>query len=53
MNRLGLAVPILIWSTVSCLTGWATTRYGLFGVPKGIPSSVILNYIGIIVLVVG
>ncbi|ULU12915.1 hypothetical protein L3Y34_015857 [Caenorhabditis briggsae] len=53
MNRLGLAVPILIWSTVSCLTGWATSRYGLFGVPKGIPSSVILNYIGVVVLVVG
>uniref|UniRef100_A0A1I7U492 Transmembrane protein 144 n=1 Tax=Caenorhabditis tropicalis TaxID=1561998 RepID=A0A1I7U492_9PELO len=53
MNRLGLAVPILIWSTVSCLTGWATSRYGLFGVPKGVPSSVILNYFGVVVLVIG
>uniref|UniRef100_A0A8R1EA90 Uncharacterized protein n=1 Tax=Caenorhabditis japonica TaxID=281687 RepID=A0A8R1EA90_CAEJA len=53
MNRLGLAVPILIWNTISCLTGWATARYGLFGVPEGVPSSIVLNYLGVAVLVVG
>ncbi|CAI2300689.1 unnamed protein product [Caenorhabditis sp. 36 PRJEB53466] len=53
MNRLGLAVPILVWNTVSCLTGWATSRFGLFGVPQGVPGSVLLNYAGVLVLVVG
>ncbi|KHJ80085.1 hypothetical protein OESDEN_14791 [Oesophagostomum dentatum] len=53
MNRLGMALAILVWSTVSCITGWAISRYGLFGLPAAIPASLALNYIGIIVLIIG
>ncbi|EYC25514.1 hypothetical protein Y032_0011g1245 [Ancylostoma ceylanicum] len=53
MNRLGMALSILVWNTLSCLTGWATSRYGLFGLPSAIPASMALNYLGIIVLIAG
>ncbi|WKX92156.1 hypothetical protein Q1695_010298 [Nippostrongylus brasiliensis] len=53
MNRLGMALAILVWNTLSCLTGWATARYGLFGVHAAIPASQFLNYTGIVVLIAG
>ncbi|KAK6009817.1 hypothetical protein OSTOST_25224, partial [Ostertagia ostertagi] len=53
MNRLGMALAILVWNTISCLTGWATSRYGLFGLPAAVPASLILNYIGIVALIAG
>ncbi|EYC25510.1 hypothetical protein Y032_0011g1242 [Ancylostoma ceylanicum] len=53
INRLGLALSVLVWNTVSCLTGWATSRYGLFGLPPAIPASTVLNYLGIIGLIAG
>ncbi|CAB3408944.1 unnamed protein product [Caenorhabditis bovis] len=53
MNRLGMALGILIWSSVSCLTGWATSRYGLFGIPQVVPNSSLLNYAGVIILIIG
>ncbi|VDM65274.1 unnamed protein product [Strongylus vulgaris] len=53
MKRLGMALAILVWNTVSCITGWATSRYGLFGLPAAVPASLTLNYLGIIVLIAG
>ncbi|KAK5976955.1 hypothetical protein GCK32_020755 [Trichostrongylus colubriformis] len=53
MNRLGTALAILVWNTLSCFTGWATSRYGMFGLPAAIPASLTLNYIGIVVLIAG
>ncbi|ETN83901.1 hypothetical protein NECAME_01694 [Necator americanus] len=53
MNRLGMALSILVWNTVSCLTGWATSRYGLFGLNAAVPASLTLNYLGIIALIAG
>ncbi|CAI5437841.1 unnamed protein product [Caenorhabditis angaria] len=53
MNKLGMALGILIWNSVSCLTGWATARYGLFGVAKSVPNSEIMNYVGVVILVIG
>ncbi|KAL6732023.1 hypothetical protein Aduo_002828 [Ancylostoma duodenale] len=38
---------------VSCLTGWATSRYGLFGLPAAIPAGTVLNYLGIVGLIAG
>uniref|UniRef100_A0A0N4WCR1 Transmembrane protein 144b n=1 Tax=Haemonchus placei TaxID=6290 RepID=A0A0N4WCR1_HAEPC len=51
MNRLGMALAILVWNTTSCLTGWATSRYGLFGLPAAVPASLLLNYMGIVALI--
>ncbi|KJH46208.1 hypothetical protein DICVIV_07728 [Dictyocaulus viviparus] len=53
MNRLGMALSMLVWNTISCLTGWATSRYGLLGLPAAEPASSALNYIGIMVLIIG
>ncbi|WKX92155.1 hypothetical protein Q1695_010297 [Nippostrongylus brasiliensis] len=53
MNRLGMALSVLVWSTVSCLIGWATSRFGMFGLPAAVPASLLLNYVGIIVLITG
>ncbi|CAD6190987.1 unnamed protein product [Caenorhabditis auriculariae] len=53
LSRLGMALGILIWNSVACVVGWATARFGLFGVPQMLPDSHILNYMGIVVLVVG
>ncbi|KIH51877.1 hypothetical protein ANCDUO_18028 [Ancylostoma duodenale] len=53
MNRLGMALSVLVWNTVSCLTGWAKSRYGLFGLPAAIPVSTVLNYLGIVGLIAG
>ncbi|RCN47628.1 hypothetical protein ANCCAN_06294, partial [Ancylostoma caninum] len=53
MNRLGMALSVLVWNTMSCLTGWATSRYGLFGLPAAIPASTVLNYLGIVGLIAG
>ncbi|KAK6042008.1 hypothetical protein COOONC_20486 [Cooperia oncophora] len=30
MNRLGMALAILVWNTLSCLTGWATSSHGVY-----------------------
>lgn len=53
MNRLGMALAMLVWNTLSCLTGWATSRYGLFGLQASVPASLFLNYLGILVLITG
>ncbi|CAI4230234.1 unnamed protein product [Auanema sp. JU1783] len=53
MNKLGMGLAILIWSTFSCLWGWATQRFGLFGLEAVAPKSVTMNYIGIICLIIG
>ncbi|CAJ0576252.1 unnamed protein product, partial [Mesorhabditis spiculigera] len=53
MNKIGMAQAILIWNTSSCLTGWATARFGLFGVDAQLPASELLNYIGVLLLLIG
>lgn len=53
IQRLGLAVSILIWNTSNCLTGWAGGRFGLFGMKAQVPASPSLNYLGLIFVVIG
>lgn len=50
---LGLALALLLWNTTSCIMGWATSRFGLFGVHPAPPKSDVLNYAGLVLLVVG
>ena len=38
---------LLIWGSISLITGWATARFGLFGLDPNIPSNSLMNYIGI------
>ncbi|PIC28602.1 hypothetical protein B9Z55_020460 [Caenorhabditis nigoni] len=53
MTHVGMAMFMLFASSISCLTGWAISRFGLFGVPPSIPMSSILNYSGIVLLIFG
>ncbi|KHJ77351.1 hypothetical protein OESDEN_23029, partial [Oesophagostomum dentatum] len=53
INRLSMGLANLIWNSFSCLSGWATSRFGLFGLTAAIPASVGLNYIGIVILIFG
>uniref|UniRef100_A0A1I7U8D7 Transmembrane protein 144 n=1 Tax=Caenorhabditis tropicalis TaxID=1561998 RepID=A0A1I7U8D7_9PELO len=53
MVHVGMAMFMLFASSISCLTGWAISRFGLFGVPSSIPMSNLLNYIGIALLISG
>ncbi|VDK25354.1 unnamed protein product [Anisakis simplex] len=52
-DTLGLALAMLIWKTVSCITGWAISRFGLFGINAAPPKSGLLNYLGLVLLVLG
>ncbi|CAD5218243.1 unnamed protein product [Bursaphelenchus okinawaensis] len=47
ISGLGLAVALLLWNSTNCLTGWATGRFGLFGVKARLPESEILNIMGL------
>ncbi|KAF1750879.1 hypothetical protein GCK72_017430 [Caenorhabditis remanei] len=53
MTHVGMAMFMLFASSISCLTGWAISRFGLFGVPPSLPMSNILNYSGIALLILG
>ncbi|MFH4974924.1 hypothetical protein AB6A40_001633 [Gnathostoma spinigerum] len=50
---LGIALAPLIWNITACLMGWATSRFGLFGIDPQHPKSDFLNYIGLLLLVGG
>ncbi|VDO21455.1 unnamed protein product [Haemonchus placei] len=53
ISRLGMTVGILIWNTTNCLTGWAGGRFGLFGMKANPPASQILNYGGLVCVIIG
>ncbi|EYC25578.1 hypothetical protein Y032_0011g1283 [Ancylostoma ceylanicum] len=53
ISRLGMALGILIWNTTNCLTGWAGGRFGLFGMKPNPPASDILNYGGLLFVIIG
>lgn len=44
---IGLGLGLCIWGILNLFSGWATGRFGLFGVKEQIPSDLILNYIGV------
>ncbi|VDM67919.1 unnamed protein product [Strongylus vulgaris] len=48
-----MALGILIWNTTNCLTGWAGGRFGLFGMKPNPPASDLLNYGGLVLVIIG
>jgi hypothetical protein len=51
----GLAVGLLIWGTTSLLMGWASGRFGFFGIKPQVPRTRIklgLNYASVILAIV-
>jgi glucose uptake protein GlcU len=52
INRIGIGLALLIWGATNMLTGWATGRYGLFGVGVDELASPALNYAGVALVLV-
>ncbi|VIO90233.1 zgc:100814 protein, putative [Brugia malayi] len=50
---IGMGMAILIWGIASCLMGWASSRFGLFGLKENIPNSITLNYVGLLLILFG
>ncbi|KIH59210.1 hypothetical protein ANCDUO_10571 [Ancylostoma duodenale] len=49
MDGIGMAVGSLLWNTVTCIVGWAVSRFGLFGSLKKVPYDNVMNIIGVVV----
>mmetsp|Transcript_87769 Transcript_87769/g.190062 ORF Transcript_87769/g.190062 Transcript_87769/m.190062 type:complete len:152 (+) Transcript_87769:99-554(+) len=52
IKRIGIATGILIWGCVSILFGWFIPRFGLFGIKEQLPSTIWLNYLGIVLIII-
>nr|VZI36755.1 unnamed protein product [Spirometra erinaceieuropaei] len=48
IKRLGVGLGILLWSIVNLLVGWASSRFGWFGLKPEIPTNVWMNYAGVL-----
>ncbi|XP_012885262.1 PREDICTED: transmembrane protein 144 isoform X3 [Dipodomys ordii] len=46
IKTIGLGLGILIWGSFNALTGWASSRFGWFGMDSEEVSKPLLNYIG-------
>ncbi|XP_013378368.1 PREDICTED: transmembrane protein 144 isoform X3 [Chinchilla lanigera] len=46
IKTIGLGLGILIWGSFNALTGWASSRFGWFGVDAEEVSKPVLNYVG-------
>ncbi|XP_077857793.1 transmembrane protein 144 isoform X1 [Macaca mulatta] len=46
IKTIGLGLGILIWGSFNALTGWASSRFGWFGLDAEEVSNPLLNYIG-------
>lgn len=46
IKTIGLGLGILIWGSFNAVTGWASSRFGWFGIDAEEVSKPVLNYIG-------
>lgn len=53
MEGIGMAVGSLLWNTVTCVVGWAVTRFGLLGNPRQLPQDNVMNIIGVATVCIG
>uniref|UniRef100_A0A1I8AC73 Transmembrane protein 144 n=1 Tax=Steinernema glaseri TaxID=37863 RepID=A0A1I8AC73_9BILA len=53
IERVGMAVGMLLWNTSNCLIGWASGRFGLLGIKQTIPERPWLNFIGLCIMLTG
>ncbi|KAL5012498.1 hypothetical protein ScPMuIL_011049 [Solemya velum] len=47
IKTIGLAMGLCMWAMFNLLSGWATGRFGLFGLVAEVPGNVTMNYAGI------
>uniref|UniRef100_A0A0N4ZVL7 Transmembrane protein 144 n=1 Tax=Parastrongyloides trichosuri TaxID=131310 RepID=A0A0N4ZVL7_PARTI len=53
INMIGVALGMLIWGSVNCVVGWACGRFGLFDTKASVPESPIINYLGLVFVIIG
>ncbi|CAD6185858.1 unnamed protein product [Caenorhabditis auriculariae] len=53
MNTIGIGMGMLIWGTTNCIAGWACGRFGLFGIHATVPEKPLLNYFGLLLVIIG
>ncbi|VDK57221.1 unnamed protein product [Anisakis simplex] len=53
ISMIGMGMGLLIWGTMNCVCGWLVGRFGFFGIEANIPNNVTLNYIGLILVLIG
>ena len=53
VKLLGLTVGFLTWSTTTLVVGWATGTFGILGIDKKVLCYPAMNYVGVLVCVVG
>ncbi|XP_015280249.1 PREDICTED: transmembrane protein 144 [Gekko japonicus] len=46
VKTIGLGLGLLIWASFNLLTGWASSRFGWFGIDPEIVANPVLNYVG-------
>ncbi|KAM9329134.1 transmembrane protein 144 [Gastrophryne carolinensis] len=46
LKTVGLGLGLLIWASTNLLTGWATSRFGVFGIDPEVVQRPTLNYAG-------
>ncbi|OWF45138.1 Transmembrane protein 144 [Mizuhopecten yessoensis] len=51
IKTIGLGLGLCIWGMVNLLSGWATGRFGFFGITQEIPDDPTMNYVGVAVAV--
>lgn len=47
VKTVGLGLGMCIWGMINLLGGWATGRFGWFGVTASVPNNEVMNYIGV------
>ena len=46
IKSIGLAQGLLVWGSFNLITGWASGRFGWFGIDAEVPHNATLNYVG-------
>eukprot|EP01099_Mayorella_cantabrigiensis_P006594 TRINITY_DN5546_c0_g2_i1.p1 TRINITY_DN5546_c0_g2~~TRINITY_DN5546_c0_g2_i1.p1 ORF type:complete len:348 (-),score=55.16 TRINITY_DN5546_c0_g2_i1:63-1106(-) len=52
IRMIGLGLGLLLWGNSNLIMGWASSRFGLFGLDSHPPDIVWLNYLGVITCVI-
>uniref|UniRef100_A0AC34RI27 Transmembrane protein 144 n=1 Tax=Panagrolaimus sp. JU765 TaxID=591449 RepID=A0AC34RI27_9BILA len=53
IQRLGMALGILIWNSTNCLVGWTIGTFGIMGIEPRPASNLWLSYCGLVLVFIG
>ncbi|XP_067663546.1 transmembrane protein 144-like [Haliotis asinina] len=51
IKTIGLGLGLCVWGSINLLVGWATGRFGLFGLDASVPNHIGMNYAGVCIAV--